>query len=100
MWLRNCKGARQHDKLRKLRRSFDGEQVPILRDGEYKGNGVVADFGKDDWNGTLSVGGNEYSVYIGHIGTKMIDTGCGRTLDGTLVRNRPIIKHKFTLIEM
>lgn len=67
---------------------------------EYKGNGVVADFGKGDWTGTLSVGGNKYSVYIGHIDTEMLDMDCGRTLDGTFVRGNPIIKHKFTLIEM
>lgn len=67
---------------------------------EYKGHGVVSDFGEDDWVGTLSVGGNEYSVYIGRIETETIDADCGRTLDGTLVRGNPITKHKFTLIEV
>ena len=68
---------------------------------EYKGNGVVADFGKDDWTGTMSVGGKEYRVYVAKMEQKALDDYPYLDITtGKLHRDILGYKHKFTLIEM
>ena len=68
---------------------------------EYLADGIHASFGEKDWQGTLTVGGNTYEVYIGNMECKVIDGPLsGRMMDGRYYRDKPVQKHKFTLIEL
>lgn len=68
---------------------------------EYRGNSAIADFGKDDWTGTLSVGGKEYRVYIAKMVQEALDGHSSRDITtGELIRDVLGYKHTFTLIEM
>lgn len=68
---------------------------------EYKDHGVVASFKENDWDGTLTVGGKEYKVYLGSMEKHALDgAGTVRLPNGTIHREIIGYKHKFTLIEM
>ncbi len=67
---------------------------------EYKDHGVVATFGKQDWTGTLTVGGKEFEVYLGGMEQHTIDGDAYRDETDRLHRSVLGCKRKFTLIEM
>ena len=68
---------------------------------EYSGKAVAANFSDNDYTGVLSVGGNEYKVYISRVETNtIVGENAGRTLDGKVHFDRPKRKHVFTLIEL
>lgn len=67
----------------------------------YSDNSISASFEEEDWIGTLSAGGKTYRVYIGEMEASVV---CGpltrRLPNGRLHRDNPVIKRKFTLIEV
>lgn len=60
--------------------------------------GVTAAFNKDDYTGTLTLGGNEYKVYLDTMDVYPIDERRG--WDGQLHRMEGWARHKFTLVEL
>lgn len=67
----------------------------------YSDNSVVASFEEGDLTGTFSVGGKTYNVYVGDVETTVISGPLTiRLLNGRFLRDNPVLKHKFTLIEV
>lgn len=66
----------------------------------YNDSGVVAVFDKDQCTGTLSIGGNEYKVYLGKMEAFPICERAGRDKEGRYSMKNGRMVHKFTLIEM
>lgn len=64
----------------------------------YNDYGVAAAFNKDDYTGTLTIGGNEYKVYLDTMDVYPIDEPRG--WDGQLHRMEGWARHKFTLVEL
>ena len=61
---------------------------------------INADFSEDDVSGVLRINGIDYSVYLGHMeATPLYPETAGRCMDGKLYRGKPVLKHKFILIE-
>ena len=67
---------------------------------EYTGSVVHAAFERGEATGTLSVGGVEYHVYLGSMEAHTICRDAGRDETGRLRMERPVMKHKFSLIEL
>lgn len=67
---------------------------------EYRNGRVHAEFGSEDYMGTLTVGNKDYRVYIGNIDHAVIYEDAGRDLSGKIYRKDPIVKRKFTLVEL
>ncbi len=65
----------------------------------YNDYGVTAAFNKDDYTGTLTIGGNEYKVYLGKMEAFYTDESVGRDLNGQFHRVKGRMVHKFMLIE-
>ena len=66
----------------------------------YNDSGIVASFDKDQCTGTLAIGGNEYTVYLGTMEAFTVCGRAGRDSKGRLQMENGRIIHKFTLIEM
>lgn len=66
----------------------------------YSSKGFSATFSKNDYTGVLWVGGKEYKCYIGEVRAETFCLNAGRGMDGAFYRTDPIVKHKFTLIEV
>lgn len=66
----------------------------------YAGDKVQACFGEGQAAGTLTVGGNEYKVYLGAVDVAPIDGRMWRGWDGQLHRVEGWARHKFTLVEL
>lgn len=64
----------------------------------YNDYGVAAAFNKDGYTGTLTIGGNEYKVYLDTVDVYPIDERRG--WDGQLHRAAGWARHKFTLVEL
>lgn len=64
----------------------------------YNDYGVAAAFNKDDYTGTLTIGGNECKVYLDTVDVYPIDE-C-RGWDGQLHRMEGWARRKFTLVEL
>lgn len=61
---------------------------------------IKAEFSKNDAYGVLEINGQNFSVYLGRMEATFIHCQqSGRGLDGHLYREKPILKHKFILIE-
>lgn len=68
---------------------------------EYGNNGFVCNFDRNDFTGTIRFDGKEYQVYLGKVEGNMVCCGnSGRDITGRMRLDNPIIKRKFTLIEM
>nr|DAG69228.1 MAG TPA: alpha-aminoadipate carrier protein [Caudoviricetes sp.] len=65
----------------------------------YAGNKVQACFGEGQAAGTLTVGGNEYKVYLGKMEAFSTEESVGRDLNGQFHRVKGRMVHKFMLIE-
>ena len=60
----------------------------------------MADFNRNDFTGTLNIGGNEYRVYLGRMEAESLSGGGGRDLIGNFYRDKGRLIHTFTLIEI
>lgn len=67
---------------------------------EYDENGIFANFGKDDYIGTIKLGNEEVNVYVGSMESNVVNLISCTTLDGRTYIDKPIMKRKFTLIEI
>lgn len=67
---------------------------------EYRNSGFYCEFDDNDCTGTLRFDGKEYQVYLGRVDGNLISMGGGRDITGKMQLVNPIIKRKFTLIEM
>lgn len=78
--------------------SWKREQFQKIISYVEKQDSVNVRLGKDAIHGVLKIGDEEYSVYLA--GVKMEDI-CFQNLEGCYKRNeKPLIKRKFTLIEV
>lgn len=66
----------------------------------FSGNGIQASFGRNDWKGTLDIGGNIYQVYLSQIETSYAGTESWRDESGRLCSNIGRSIRKFTLMEV
>jgi hypothetical protein len=67
---------------------------------EYNNDGVYASFDRGEATGTISIGGVEYQVHIGSMEGHVLCSGAYRDANGLLHMEQPVMKHKFTLIEL
>ena len=67
---------------------------------EYSGRNVVASFDRGGYTGTLTVDGKSFEVYIAHMEAHTICADAGRDMRGQLHMVNPIIKRRFTLVEL
>lgn len=67
---------------------------------EYTGSDVYASFEPSEATGVLSVGGVEYHVYLGSMEAHTLCEGAHRDSTGRLQMERPVMKRKFSLIEL
>ena len=67
---------------------------------EYTDDGhLVADFDQEIL-GELFVDGQIFKVYLSNVEINVLRLGSYRGMDGRLVSSKPILKHKFTLVEV
>ena len=67
----------------------------------YSGDGIYSDFGKADGVVTFNVYGEEFKCYISSMEAHTIyGENSGRDMSGRLLRDRPMLKHKFVLVEV
>ena len=66
---------------------------------EYSESGIFANFGKDDYFGTMKLGDEEIKVYISHMESNLFSEGCYRDSKGMLHRGKKRMIRKFTVIE-
>lgn len=67
---------------------------------EYDGNRIFANFEKDDYTGTIKLGNEKINVYVGSMESNAVNIVSCTTLDGRICTSKPIMKRKFTLIEI
>lgn len=78
---------------------------PGVKNGKCEYCGAVFSNGSlegnipNEFSGMLQIGGIDFRVYLGNVEAKDISVNCGRDICGNLIREAPIIKRKFTLIE-
>lgn len=67
----------------------------------YTENGFVCDMQKGDCTGTIKFCSKTYQVYLGRAEGNLVCGGnTGRDITGRMRLDNPIIKRKFTLIEI
>lgn len=67
---------------------------------EYNNSGISAGFEKDDYFGIMKIGDEEIQVYIGSMEANLVCGDSYRDSSGALHRDKPMMKRKFTLIEI
>lgn len=67
---------------------------------EYNDNGIFANFGANDYMGTMKLGNEEINVYICSMESHIISDDLCMDSQGKFYRNKPMIKRKFTVIEI
>lgn len=65
----------------------------------YKNSKVYIQFDQENSFGSLSIGANSYDVYIAEVEFNRL-VNCHRDFSGRLITSDPVIKRKFTLIEV
>ena len=67
---------------------------------EYNDRGIHAEFGKNDFMGTMNIGADEMSVYIASMDARLIGGDTYRDSEGNMRREGTKIKRTFTVVEI
>lgn len=67
----------------------------------YKDEEIQVDLGENNMFGEFKFGGQTYRVYLAAVEANLVSTGCiGRDIEGNVYLGKPVLKHKWELVEM